>query len=96
MTYSKSLALLPRLDLGVDLKLSGVGFRLFTHRQRLVLNLGYSHYLCVLGRARGRRQRLHLPSSRADLRCLRRSDPYRGRGIQKSKFPPVLKEGKKR
>jgi len=82
-----------------ELKLNGVGFRGYTYHDRSILNVGYSHYICLWSAEfhRCRRQRLICHSSLTEkFQQLKFPDPYRQRGIQNLRYKLKLKEGKKR
>ena len=81
------------------LRLNGVGFRAYSYKDRVCLQLGYSHYLMVYSQApRARRQRLLVNQEEAQrYLTLRYPDAYRGRGIQSLLMVSrPYKEGKKR
>lgn len=82
----------------INFKLSGVGFRNYSYRQRLVLSIGYSHYLSLwLPQVKGRRQRIIIKKDQQQrLEELKYTDPYRHRGIQNLSLTYRTKEGKKR
>lgn len=90
--------LIDRDQLG-ELKLSGVGFRAYTYRDRTVLNIGYSHLIVVWAQTTTKTRRQRLLTRAAYLhryQTLKHPDPYRQRGMQNLARPLKFKEGKKR